>query len=277
YIEQVLPSLGESGVVASTLADLLADVPVTGTEPEEVAALKGRPVMAQILRHAVRGIPRRLHEPVLLDVDGEQVRLEPEDVRAAQERARRSARPHNAAPRTHAPAVHDALRARWAEDKGLDLESEHGYLLQSVRESRDARREINLRWMPTRPEDLLRRLYADPDLLARHARGLTAQERRLLHRPADAPWTPADLPLLDELAGLLGRLEDPQQERARLAREAEQSAAVAFAEHAIREDGLGGGLVDAQTLAARFAAPEARVSLADRAAADREWTYGHIV
>jgi len=277
YIEQVLPSLGESGVVASTLADLLADVPVTGTEPEEVAALKGRPVMAQILRHAVRGIPRRLHEPVLLDVDGEQVRLEPEDVRAAQERARRSARPHNVARRTYATAVLDAVVRRWAEDKGLDLESEHGYLLQSVRESRDARREINLRWMPTRPEDLLRRLYADPDLLARHARGLTAQERRLLHRPADAPWTPADLPLLDELAGLLGRLEDPQQERARLAREAEQSAAVAFAEHAIREDGLGGGLVDAQTLAARFAAPEARVSLADRAAADREWTYGHIV
>lgn len=277
YIEQVLPSLGESGVVATTLADLLADVPATGTEPEEVAAVKGRSVMAQVLRSAVRGIPRPLREPVLLDVDGEQVRLEPEDVRAAQERARRSGRPHNVARRTYATAVLNAVVRRWAEEKGLDLESEQGWLLQSLRESRDARREINLRWMPTTPEGLLRRLYADPGLLARHGRGLSSRERRLLHRPADAPWTPADLPLLDELATLLGELEDPQQERARRAREAERAAAVAYAEHALREDGLGGGIVDAQTLAERFAEPEARLSLAERAAADREWTYGHIV
>ncbi len=277
YIEQVLPSLGESGVVATTLGDLLADVPVTATEPEEVAAVKGRAVMAQVLRHAVRGLPRRLAQTTLLDVDGEQVRLEPEDVRLAQERARRSARPHNVARRTYATAVLESVVRRWAEEKGLDLESEHGYLLQSLRESRDARREINLRWMPTTPEQLLRRLYADPQLLARHGRGLGADERRLLHRPVDAPWTAADLPLLDELAVLLGRLEDPQAERARLAREAERASAVAYAEHAIREDGLGGGIVDAQTLASRFDAPEARLSVADRAAADRDWTYGHIV
>ncbi len=277
YIEQVLPSLGESGVVSTTLGDLLADVPAAGTEAEEVAAVKGRAVMAQVLRSAVRGIPRRLTAPVQLDVDGELVRLEPDDVRAAQERARRSSRPHNVARRTYATAVLDALVRRWAEEKGLDLESEHGYLLQSLRESRDARREINLRWMPTTPEQLLRRLYADPELLARHGRGLSAEERRLLHRPADAPWTAADLPLLDELAVLLGRLENQQDERARLAREAERAAAVAYAEHAIREDGIGGGIVDAQTLAARFAAPEARLSIAERAAADREWTYGHIV
>lgn len=277
YIEQVLPSLGESGVVATTLGDLLADVPATGTEPEEVAAVKGRAVMAQVLRHAVRGLPRRLEEPVLLDVDGEQVRLEPQDVRAAQERARRSSRPHNAARRTYATAVLDTLVRRWAEEKGLDLDSEQGWLLQSLRESRDARREINLRWMPTTPEQLLRRLYADPAFLARHGRGLSPADRRLLRRPADAPWTPADLPLLDELAVLLGRLENPEEERARLARAAEQAAAVAYAEHAIREDGIGGGMVDAQTLASRFAAPEARRSLAERAASDREWTYGHIV
>ena len=277
YIEQVLPSLGESGVVSSTMADLLADVPVTGTEPEDVAAVKGRVAMAQVLRQAVRALPRTLTAPRILDVDGEQVRLEPQDVRAGQERARRSTRPHNVARKTYASAVLESVVRRWAEEKGLDLESEHGYLLQSLRESRDARREINLHWMPTTPEQLLRRLYADPELLAQHARGLSARDRRLLHRPTDAPWTSADLPLLDELAVLLGRLENPQEERRRRARAAERAAEVAYAEHAISEDSLGGGLVDAQTLASRFTAPEGRMSLADRAAADREWTYGHIV
>lgn len=277
YIEQVLPSLGESGVVATTISDLLSEVPVGGTEPEEVAAVKGRTAMAQVLRQAVRALPRRLSEPRVLDVDGERVVLEPEDVHAAQERARRSARPHNVARKTYATAVLDAVVRRWAQEKGLDLDSEQGYLLQSLRESPDARREINLCWMPTTPEQLLRRLYADPELLARHGRNLSSRDRALLHRPADAPWTAADLPLLDELAVLLGRLEDPQEERARRARAAERAAEVSYAEHAISEDGIGGGLVDAETLAARFAEPGARLSLADRAAADREWTYGHIV
>lgn len=277
YIEQVLPSLGESGVVATTMADLLADVEVAAAEPEEVARVKGRATMAQVLRRAVRAIPRRLTEPVALDIDGERLVLEPQDVTAAQERARRSARPHNVARKTYATTVLETLVRRWAETKGLDLESEHGYLLQSLRESRDARREINLRWMPTTPERLLRRLYADPQLLAQHARGLSETDRRLLQRPADAPWTEADLPLLDELRVLLGTLESPEAERARRAREAERAAAESYAAHAIAEDGIGGGIVDAATLAARFAGAEARGSLAERAAADRAWTYGHVV
>lgn len=277
YIEQVLPSLGESGVVATTMTDLLGGVASAAREAEDVAAVKGRVVMAEVLRRAVRGIPRRLAEPRVLDIDGEPVVLEPQDVRAAQERARRSPRPHNVARKTYATAVLETLVRRWAETKGLDLDSEYGYLFQSLRESPDARREINLHWMPTTPQTLLRRLYADPELLARHGRGLDEDQRRLLYRPADAPWTEADLPLLDELAVLLGTLESPEAERARRARAAERAAAEAYAAHAISEDNLGGGIVDAATLAARFEAPATGTTLAERAAADREWTYGHVV
>ncbi|MEE6280262.1 HelD family protein [Georgenia sp. MJ170] len=277
YIEQVLPSLGESGVVAATMPELLGGVTVDGTEPEEVAAIKGRVAMAEVLRRAVRAIPRRLAEPRVLDVDGEKLTLEPQDVQAAQDRARRTTRPHNVARKTYATAVLKTLVRRWSELKGLDLDSEYDYLLQSLRESRDARREINLGWMPTTPEQLLRRIYADPALLARHGRGLDDRQRGLLYRPVDAPWTTADLPLLDELAVLLGTLESADAERTRRAQAAERTAAEAYAEHAISEDGIGGGIVDAATLAARFAAPAPRASLAERAAADREWTYGHIV
>src|SRR5699024_9836058 len=71
HSQQVLPSRGESGVVATTISDLLSEVPVGGTEPEEVAAVKGRTAMAQVLRQAVRALPRRLSEPRVLDVDGE--------------------------------------------------------------------------------------------------------------------------------------------------------------------------------------------------------------
>src|SRR5699024_1796482 len=174
-------------------------------------------------------------------------------------------------------ALLDILLNRWAEQRDLDTEAERDYLLQSLRESPDVRREINLCWMPTSAQTLLRRLYADPQLLARYAAGLSQSELALLQRGPEASWTPADLPLLDELALLLGELEDPETERQRRARAAEHAAEVAYAEHAISEDNLGGGLVDAETLASRFAEQPERPAIAERALADREWTYGHLV
>ena len=42
YIGQVLPSLGETSVLLSTIGDLFPGVSATGTEPAEVAAIKGR-------------------------------------------------------------------------------------------------------------------------------------------------------------------------------------------------------------------------------------------
>ncbi|MFC4556356.1 HelD family protein [Georgenia faecalis] len=277
YIEQVLPSLGETDVVATTMGELLADVPATGTEPEAAAEVKGRAVMAEVLRRAVRALPRPLAGPVVLDVDGEHLVLEPDDVRRAQERARRTGKPHNVARKTYANAALDALVRRWAQEKGLDEAAERDYLRASVRESVDARREINLCWMPTSPQTLLRRLYSDPALLARHAPMLTAAERAALRRDPDAALTPADLPLLDELAHLLGELERPEAERARRARAAERAAEVAYAEHAIAADGLGAGMVDAATLAGRFTERGPRLTTAERAVGDREWTFGHIV
>ncbi|HLS49698.1 MAG TPA: hypothetical protein VK024_06860 [Actinomycetaceae bacterium] len=277
YIEQVLPSLGETGVVSATLGELLAPEEATATEPEDVALLKGRAEMATVLRRAVRAIPRPLEAPRLLNVDGHRLQLTPEDVAAAQQRARRSNRPHNVARKTYATALLDTLLRRMTEELGLDDESERDFLRQSLRESRDVRREINLCWMPTSPQQLLRRLYRDPQLLARHAPSWPAEDLALLHRGADGGWTPADLPLLDELAFLLGELEDPAAERQRAQRAAERAADVDFAEQAIAHGGFGGGLVDAEMLAERFAEQAPRLDTATRALADREWTYGHIV
>jgi DNA helicase IV len=47
YIGQVLPSLGETSVLLSTIGDLLPGVTATAAEPAAVAAIKGRPVMAK--------------------------------------------------------------------------------------------------------------------------------------------------------------------------------------------------------------------------------------
>ena len=42
YIEKVLPSLGETGVVSTTMSTLLPGITATGTESDVVARIKGR-------------------------------------------------------------------------------------------------------------------------------------------------------------------------------------------------------------------------------------------
>ncbi|UNX55964.1 AAA family ATPase [Georgenia sp. TF02-10] len=277
YIEQVLPSLGETDVVATTMADLLPGTTATGTEAPEVAAVKGRVELADVLARAVRGLQRVPAEARELDVEGTTIHLRPEDVRAAMTRARRTGQPHNQARETFARAVLDVLVREYAAARGVDDPEERPYLYEDVRSARDVRVAVNLCWMPTTAHGLLERLYARPDLLARYAPRLPAADRALLHREPGAPWTVADVPLLDELAELLGPHEQAESARARAAQRQQAAEEVRYAQEAIAAQGLGGGLVDAQMLAERFAATGPVLSTAERAAADRTWTYGHVV
>src|SRR4029079_16736483 len=58
YIEQVLPSLGETGVVMSTPGELYPGVEAVEGEAPEVAALKGDRRMARVVARAVRARER---------------------------------------------------------------------------------------------------------------------------------------------------------------------------------------------------------------------------
>ena len=100
YVEQVLPSLGETGVVSTTIADLVPGVRARGTEAPAIHELKGQDRWAQILRRAVRGLQRVPDGPREILVQGTRLTLEPDDVREAAGRARRTGRPHNLARET---------------------------------------------------------------------------------------------------------------------------------------------------------------------------------
>ncbi|MFZ0324396.1 MAG: AAA family ATPase [Actinomycetes bacterium] len=277
YIEQVLPSLGESAAVLATPAQLYPGVHATGAEPDEVAAIKGDVRMAQVVARAVAArqkVPRR---SVRLDVDGTTVTLRPATVAAARDRARGRRRPHNVAREAFVTAVLNDLVRQLARELNLELDDyQRSELLADLHDSPDVRREVNLCWMPITPERLLRSLFADPDALSQAAPQLSATERALLLREPDAPWTSADVPLLDEAAELLG--EDPSARRLEERRvAAEREADVRYAGAVLESMGGAGGLVNAELLADRFVSGGSEQSVAERAADDRTWTYGHVV
>ena len=275
YIDQVLPSLGETGVVATTVADLLPGVTVTAEDRPEVAEIKGRAVWSRILVRAVRARERVPARDVPFVVEGQPLVLRRSDVRDALGRARRAHRPHNEARGGFARDVLGRLAAQYAEALG-DVDADRAELLDDLRRSRDVKVAINLAWLPITPARLVEDLFTKPHRLAEAAPELTPADRALLARAAGAGWTESDVPLLDEAAELLG--EDDALARAAARERAEQGAAdLEYARQVLESSGAGGGLVDAETLAGRFADGGPLLTTAERAAGDRTWAYGHVV
>jgi DNA helicase IV len=137
---------------------------------------------------------------------------------------------------------------------------------------------LNELWPMLTPETLLASLYTSPERLKAAGAGPA------LYRADGGAWTVSDVPLLDELVELLGRDKsvDVAAEQEKKA-EAQYAAGVLEILKVERQDMmddedhlLAQDMVYAEDLAERFVARDRR-SLAERAAADREWTYRHVV
>lgn len=286
YIEQVLPSLGESGVVQMTIGDIVPGLSAQDNDPVDIAAIKGRAAFSRILREAVRLIPRLPDRDQVLQVWNRRVTLRIKDVQEALSRARRSGRPHNVARESFAMGLMELLAGRLIVEAGdasstADIDPDDlRTWMSEIRDSVDARRAINLAWMPTQAPAFLRKLWSRPDLLAQANRKagtpLSVEDLSLLYRAQDEPLTISDIPLIDELEELLGTLDlaSAQKRRAEEQREKEERER---ANEALKATGLGGGIVTADMLMRHTQEAPSLRPLAERARADRSWTYGHIV
>ena len=272
YIDHVLPSLGETGTLSTTLAGLVRGVDTTAAERDDVAAIKGRADMAAVVKAAVRERQRLPRRDQTIRIDGREVVIRRSDIADAQSRARRDGRPHNAARKSFAKDMIKRLTLQLAEqiESGMGDE-DRAELQRDVRDSREVRVAINLAWMPLTPQTLVSDLLSQRHLLEHAAPRLSAAERDLLLRPADAPFTDADVPLLDEAAELLGELPGTSRKATGVS-----AAEVEYAREVLTTFG-GGDMVTAEALAQRMSGGTTRLSVAERAASDRTWTFGHVV
>ena len=277
YIEQVLPSLGESGVVMATPGTLFPGVEATGDDVDDVAAVKGDARMAAVLQRAVSDRQRLPGDDVELKVGSHQITLTRSAVAAARARARSTGAPHNEA---RVGFVKDLLRhlaGRLADSMGQPLSEDlRSELDADLRDTRDVRVTLNLLWMPLSPQRFLADLFATPGRLESAGQELTAAERTVLRRDRGTPWTLSDVPLLDEVAELVG--DDGEADRVTAHhRQAERATALEYARGVLEMTGDRAPGVSVDMLADQFAATGAAMSVVDRAAADRTWAFGHLV
>ncbi|NLU83049.1 ATP-binding domain-containing protein [Rhodococcus sp. HNM0569] len=295
YIGQVLPSLGETGVLLSTIGDLYPGVRATRTDSLEGGELKGSLSMLDVVKKAVRDRQELPSEPVTLTFDTYDLTLDRKTVSKARGRARSSRRPHNLARPIFVTAVVDALADQLAGIIGANVVGEGNLLSrQDIADIRDEMREdpeiiraTEELWPELTPQQVLADLWSSPERLASAAPDLTDEQRAALGRDGQG-FGPADAPLLDELAELLG-IDDSAEEEARRRRWHQQiedargaldiltgSASQEFEDELDSEILAAYDVIDAEQLAERQNVGRA-LTTAERAAGDRTWTYGHVI
>ena len=307
YVGGVLPALGESAVVFTTPGRLAHGVVATAVDQDEVARTKGGLAMLDVLRRAVADRQELPGSPIAIELDDVTVEIDRATARRSQRRARATGLPHNAARTTFRDTLGsllvdqgvERLTGAWRTRPSSPTSSASS--ATSRRSSPRARRSVSAELARLR-DDLRgprlprggRAAVAGADRGAGARRALRVAARAGLGGRADRPlravprrgaaWTVADAPLLDELAELLGPPPGPRRAAPGASPTAPTPREVlSILESADRQ--IAGedpdelrptDFVTADVLAARQV-PGHLMSVAERAAADRDWRYGHLV
>src|SRR2546429_1226584 len=118
YLSQVLPSLGETDVVLSSMAELFPGIKAAPDDHPEAAVVKGDLKMVSVLRRALRDRQRVPQADLEITADGVAMTVPNQVVLRARDRARGLRKPHNAAPRMFITDLLCALAAPEARAPG---------------------------------------------------------------------------------------------------------------------------------------------------------------
>ncbi len=287
HVDRVLPSLGESSVVFITVGDLVPGLHVTAEDTAVPARLKGSLEILNVLAAAVADRQRLPEHPVLIELADVTMRIDAETAEWAREEARASGLPHNQARAVFSEIITWALTERaigrigrgWLTRDNRDAwEQLRANLTEELADNDRFTAVLDELWPMLTPETLLAPLYVSRERLR------AAGADQALWRADGEAWTVSDVPLLDELVDLLGR-DKPADQTAQRERnyEAEYAAGVLKMLEMRTEDSmddeeqlLAQHMIYAEDLAERFLERDTR-ELAERAAADRDWTYRHVV
>ena len=285
HVGRVLPSLGETNVVFMTTGDLVPGVRTTAEDAPDAARAKGSLKMLDVLAAAVADRQRTPEEPLPIKLADVTVQIDAGIAGWAIQEARDAGRPHNDARAVFVDVLTWALTERaiarigkgWlTRDDKQAWEHLRAELIDELEDHDGFKAALNDLWPELTPESLLGALYESPQRLA------AAGADESLWRQDGRAWTVSDVPLLDELVDLLGGIKpDPSVEKERQ-EEAAYAAGVLdlmVAREDLMDDEdhlIAADLIGAEELADRFIEQDNR-ELAERAAADRDWTYRHVV
>ncbi|GAB3601628.1 RNA polymerase recycling motor ATPase HelR [Microbacterium tumbae] len=212
YVDDVLPSLGEDGVRTCTLHDLVPERAEAMEPDARTAALKADARLLDAIERAVRLYEQPPAHDLLIETDGADVPLHPEDWADAFD----AVEPGTA----HDDARPDVWRAL------VEILSHRSRLPQRLLGPALAQDErltavFDRAWPLLDPAALVATLWTDASFLRRCAPWLDDEDVRHLQRDDGTAWTASDVPYLDAARRRTG---DPRAERIRRERTAQLAA-----------------------------------------------------
>ncbi|HMH93443.1 MAG TPA: ATP-binding domain-containing protein [Streptosporangiaceae bacterium] len=208
YIRHVLPALGELNVAQQSVTDLLASVPVRGTDSEPAALVKGDARMAEVLRRALWAQVAEPAEPILLPRGSRRWRVSAAEIGdLIGELRQRGVRYGTGRDMLGHRIAHVILTKIEAAGESCDDRTH-----DAVRRTRQVRAAVDAVWPKPDPVRLLFRLLSDGELLSRAADGLLEPAEQAAvswaappRGPGSACWSAADAVLIDEARDLIER------------------------------------------------------------------------
>jgi DNA helicase IV len=209
YIQNVLPALGELDVTQVSVADMLATVPVRGTDTEGAAAVKGDARMAGVLRAALWEQVTEPAEAIMLVRGSRRWRVPAYEIgELISELRDRGVRYGTGRQMLGHRIAHVILTRMEAAGETCDDRTH-----EAVRRTRVVQAAVDQAWPKADPVRLVFRLLSEPDVLARAADGVLDPAEQAALRwpkpprsPGSARWTAADAVLIDEAADLIERI-----------------------------------------------------------------------
>ncbi len=210
YISRVLPALGEESVHLRALGELAAGFTATRRDAAPIAAIKGDERMLGVLAELIWQTPPVAPDRLKLVYSGEVLTLAAADLAAVREVVRRTAQTlavqPNGAARIAAGALVDALWSKAGPLSNVDRlakvdPGQRDLFGEEVADRPEFGRFLAAWWPRLRPALVLSWL-TDAD----RVHGLTPAEAKTLagSYQQNRDWSVDDVPLLDELAELLG-------------------------------------------------------------------------
>ncbi|WP_156934687.1 UvrD-helicase domain-containing protein [Pseudonocardia spinosispora] len=233
YVSGVLPALGETDVVFTTLGTLMPGVRTARQDGQDAARIKGSEVMVEVLEAAVLDRQRIPHDddPIEIELDDVTLWLDAEIGTLARDAARASRLVHNQARAVFDHHVIEALTLRAVAKIGagwLNPEQPDPMAVEVAAELGEAEEddglaenltadvraelsgsialaaELDELWPMLTPQRLLAELFSSRDRLEVATTMLSSDDREALYRENGRAWTVSDVPLLDEAVDMLG-------------------------------------------------------------------------
>jgi len=208
YIRNVLPALGEFDVTQTSVTELLAAVPVRGTDAERAARIKGDARMALVLHRALWAQVSEPAEPILLVRGSRRWRVSAHELgELVSELRQRGVRYGTGRDMLAHRIAHVILSRMEAAGEACDDRTH-----DAVRRTSQVRAAVDSIWPKADPVRLVYRLLSDPQLLAAAGADLLSPDEQETVRwsspprgPGSARWSLADAVLIDEARDLIER------------------------------------------------------------------------